>query len=110
MIGQVNLNLEIAGMNEVVNLDSFIAEYLKCRKFERSRKLLSKAIPETNSDKMTSRTLEKFKKYLMKKYLMKSKCKRIVKQENDDLGFEINFSAGPTSVKVTVIFLISNQF
>ena len=105
MIGQVNLNLEIAVMNEVVDLDSFIAEYLKCRKFERSSKLLLKAIPETNSKKMTSRTLEKFKKYLMK-----SKYKSIVKQENDDLGFEINFSAGPTSVKVTVIFLISNQF
>ena len=88
-------------MKDVVDLEHFIEDYMKRQKFERSSKLLAKVIPKRNSEKNTLRTMEKFKKYLMKLE------KRIV---NDDLGFEINFGAGPTSVKVTAIFIISNQF
>ena len=101
MIGRLNLNLEIVVMNDVVDLESFIKHYMKRQKFEKSSKLLARVIPERNFETNASRTMEKFKTYLMKLE------KRIV---DDDLGFEINFGAGPTSVKVTAIFIISNQF
>ena len=101
MIGRLNLNLEIVVMKDGVDLGGFIEDYKKRQKFERSIQLLAKVIPKRNFDKNTLRTMEKFKTYLM------NQEKRIV---NDDLGFEINFGAGPTSVKVTAIFIISNQF
>ena len=85
-------------MNDVVDLESFVVEYLKRRKFERSSELLSRVIRKRNSEQKISRTMVKFKKYLMEL------DKKIKQEVNDDLGFEINFGAGPTSVKVTLIF------
>ena len=85
-------------MNDVVDLESFVVEYLKRRNYERSSELLTREIPKRNSEQMMSRTMVKFKKYLIEL------DKKIKQEVNDDLGFEINFGAGPTSVKVTLIF------
>ena len=85
-------------MNDVVDLEGFVVEYLKRRNYERSSELLTREIPKRNSEQMMSRTMVKFKKYLIEL------DKKIKQEVNDDLGFEINFGAGPTSVKVTLIF------
>ena len=89
-------------MNDVVDLESFIVAYLKRRKFARSSELLSRVIRKRNSEQKISRTMVKFKKYLMEL------DKKIKQEVNDDLGFEINFGAGPASVKVSVILSSSS--
>ena len=78
-------------MNNFVNLDDFIAEYLKLKDFEKTSDILAKVIRSRNSEKVTPGTIQQFKEYLIKTN---------TKVENDELGFEINFAAGPTSVKV----------
>ena len=85
-------------MNDVVDLESFVVGYLKRRKYKRSSELLTRVISKRNSEQEISRTMAKFKKYFMEL------DKKIKQEVNDDLGFEINFGAGPTSVKVTLIF------
>ena len=92
------LNLEILVMNDVVDLESFVVGYLKRRKYKRSSELLTRVISKRNSEQEISRTMVKFKKYFMEW------DKKIKQEVNDDLGFEINFGAGPTYVKVTLIF------
>ena len=81
-------------MTDLNDLGSFIAQYLKLNNFEKSSKLLAKVIQKPNSGSVAPGTIERFKKYLIELN---------IKDEDDDLGFEINFGAGLTAVKV--IFL-----
>ena len=78
-------------MSDLNDLHSFILQYLKLNHFEKSSKLLAKAIQKPNSENWAPGTIERFKKYLIELDM---------KVENDDLGFEINFGAGLTALKV----------
>ena len=83
-------------MTDLNDLDSFIAEYLKLYHFEKSSKLLAKVIQKPNSGSVAPGTIERFIKYLIE---------LDIKDEDDDLGFEINFGAGLTAVKVICLYI-----
>lgn len=71
------------------SLNDFIVEYLKKRKCERTLNLFEK----NNEVQRNQNLYEKFTNYLKKKESKKE-------NENDDLGFGINFGAYQQQIKV----------
>ena len=71
-------------------LESIVIEWMQLTKCEKSLKLFQEVVNETDEVKIEqnkkSRVLEEFKKYLRDEENEKS-------QDDDDLGFEINFDA-----------------
>ena len=77
-------------------LNEFVIEYLKKAKYEKTLKLIIEKAGESIDD--VERIGENFMKYLKEKEAEK-------KIENDDdLGFEINFGAYQQKVKVCQIY------
>ena len=76
------------------SLDDFIIEHLKKAKNEKTLKLFEGE--KDDSTKENKKVYEKFMKYLKKKEAEKE-------NENDDLGFEINFGAFQSESKVGLI-------
>ena len=72
-------------------LNGFIINFLKNGRYERSLKLFEEKNECPNKE--NSRKYEKFMKHLMKKETKKQ-------NENDDLGFQINFDAYKPEAKV----------
>ena len=72
------------------SLDDFIIEHLKKAKNEKTLKLFE---GENGGSKENKKVYKKFMNYLKKKEAEKA-------NEKDDLGFEINFGAFQSEVKV----------
>ena len=77
-----------------LSLDDFIIEHLKKTKTEKTLKLFEGE--KDDSTKANKNVYEKFMNYLKKKEAEKE-------NENDDLGFEINFGAFQSEGKVGFI-------
>ena len=83
--------IQMAKRKAEFSLDDFVSDYLKNAKCERTLKLFEDKKP--CSKKESEKTCERFMNYLMKKDSEKE-------NENDDLGFEINFGVFQPETKV----------
>ena len=87
-----NWYIQMAKRKAEFSLDDFVANYLKNAKCERTLKLFEGR--KTCPKKENGNICERFMNYLMKKESEKE-------NENDDLGFEINFGAFQPETKVS---------
>ena len=82
------------------SIGDFIIDYLKKRKYEKTLQLFEEANKSFTGRKLENHDVcRKFIKYLQRQESEKG-------DENDDLGFAINFGAFQSAMKVCLVMLL----